>query len=120
MLSLRSASDFIPIPTESDGLSTVLAADAGDRIAQNDAGLMFAEMENQKAALYWWKAAASQGDADAMHHLGKCYIDGQGVGTDQNLGIMWIAKAAAAGHIIASLQIQALRPTSKWHSIKLP
>lgn len=82
-------------------------------MAQNNAGLLFAEMENHKAAVYWWKAAANHGDADAMHHLGSCYINGLGVSADQNLAIMWIAKAAAAGHVIALAQIKALLPTSK-------
>jgi hypothetical protein len=120
MLSLTSASEFISIPDEHNALATLVAADAGDLAAQNDAGLMFAEMENQKAAIYWWRAAADQGDADAMHHLGRCYTAGFGVIADENTGIMWIAKAAATGHLIAHIQIQALRPNSEWRSIKLP
>lgn len=120
MLCLTTVSELVPIPAESETLHTIVAADAGDPMAQNQAGLMFAEIDNQKAAIYWWKAAADQGDADAMHHLGRCYINGLGVSADRNLGVMWIAKAAAAGHIIGLVQIQALGPNSKSDLIQLP
>jgi len=36
-----------------------------------------------------------------MQWLGHCYINGRGVPKDEHLGIMWIAKAAAQGHVIA-------------------
>lgn len=36
-----------------------------------------------------------------MQWLGHCYVNGKGVAKDANLGMMWIAKAAALGHVIA-------------------
>jgi hypothetical protein len=120
MISYDAASEFIPMPIDQDALGILIAADAGDSDAQNDAGLLFSEVENQKAAVYWWRAAADQGHPDAMHHLGRCYTGGLGVSTDENIGIMWIAKAAASGHVIAQLQMKGLRPFIDWRTLELP
>ncbi|MGZ5028874.1 MAG: hypothetical protein ACXV9T_16965, partial [Methylobacter sp.] len=65
----------------------------------------------QKSAVYWLELAAKQSLADAMHLLGRCYLEGNGLAKDENLGIMWIAKAASLGHPIALAQIQSIRLT---------
>jgi len=109
MLSLDSVSDFLSIPPEPGGLELILCADSGDADAQNDAGLLFFDLDNKKAAFYWWLAAAAQCHRDAMHLLGQCYAAGMGVPADKNIGIMWIAKAAAGGHLIALEQVKGLR-----------
>lgn len=43
-----------------------------------------------------------------MHLLGRCYIDGNGLQRDENIGIMWIAKAATLGHLISHGLMQAV------------
>jgi TPR repeat protein len=43
-----------------------------------------------------------------MQWLGHCYINGKGVQKDENLGVMWLAKAAALGHVIAQGQMNGL------------
>lgn len=104
---------FISIPVEVDDLDLILMADRGDADAQNDVGQMFAAAEKIDAALYWLRAAADQGHSDAMQNLGSIYMAGKGVPRDENLGIMWIAKAASCGHVIANFQIKSLRPFPK-------
>ena len=46
---------------------------------------------------------------DAMHNLAKLYFQGCGVEKDENTALMWLAKAAAYGHVIAEQQMLALR-----------
>ena len=42
--------------------------------------------------------AAEQGNADAQHDLGVCYIKGEGVEEDFEQAKFWLEKAAAQGH----------------------
>lgn len=93
-------------------MDLIQQADAGDATAQNEIGQMFAVAGKPVAALYWLKASAEQNHPDAMHNLGSCYIAGNSVPKDENLGIMWIAKAASYGHVIALTQMKSLRPFS--------
>ena len=44
-----------------------------------------------------------------MHNLAKLYLQGCGVEKDENTALMWLAKAAAYGHVIAEQQMLALR-----------
>ena len=90
-------------------LAFVLRADAGDADAQSDIGQLFSNAGKHKCALYWFQQAAQKGNSDAMQWLGRCYISGEGVPKDDNLGIMWIAKAAAHGHVIAQAQMSNFR-----------
>ena len=48
-----------------------------------------------------------------MHSLAKLYIKGIGVPKDDNIGLMWLAKAAAHGHVIAEQQMNALMQRMK-------
>ena len=99
----------ICVPMEPVDLSVVLRADAGDAAAQCDIGQFFSIAGKHKIALYWLQQAAQQDYPDAMQWLGRCYISGDGVPKNDNLGIMWIAKAAAHEHAIAQTQIRGLR-----------
>ncbi len=45
---------------------------------------------------------------DAIHNLAQLYIKGIGVPKDENTALMWLAKAAAHGHVIAKQQMAAL------------
>ena len=89
-----------------------MRADSGDAEAQNDIGQFFAIAGQPKAALYWLQLAAQQDHADAMQWLGRCYVGGDGVPMNVNLGFMWIAKAAAKGHVIAQAQVSGLLSTT--------
>jgi hypothetical protein len=89
------------VPLAPDDAALVLQADAGNLDAQNDLGLIFLTAAQPKAALYWFNLAAAQNHPDAMQWLGHCYLCGRGVPQDEHLGLMWLAKAAAHGHVIA-------------------
>jgi hypothetical protein len=91
----------ICIPIEPEDKQFILLADAGDAEAQDDIGQLFLMSEKHQAAFYWFQQAAQQNNPDAMQWLGHCYVNGKCVQNDENLGIMWIAKAAALGHVIA-------------------
>lgn len=109
-------SDVIPlisIPVTSEDLEIILRADAGDPEAQNDVGQMFSSAGKVKSALYWLEQAARQNHPDAMQCLGRCYAAGDGVPQNRNLSLMWIAKAAAFGHLIAKCQMDSFGPNIK-------
>lgn len=108
MLAWSDVQPHICVPMGADELALVLRADAGDAEAQNDLGQLFLNAGKHKAAHYWFGQAAQQDNADAMQWLGFCYVTGSGVAKDDHLGIMWLAKAAAHGHVIAQAQIDGL------------
>lgn len=104
----------ICIPLEEEDISLIGEADIGKAEAQNDLALLFLENAKPRAAIYWLELAAKQEYTDAMHWLGRCYIDGNGVAQDNNLGLMWLAKAASQGHVISQSLMNAI--TSKFTS----
>ena len=67
---------------------------------------------NIMPALHFLTQAAEQGDADAMHWLGMLHADGLCEGDGQAMALMWIAKAAAHGHVIAQRQLATLMPSA--------
>lgn len=87
-------------------------ADAGDPAASNDLALVFLEANKPEIAFYWLQMAVNNKPStccvDAMHNLATLYIAGRGISKDENSGMMWLAKAAAHGHIIAKQQMAAL------------
>jgi len=101
MLSWSALDPHLCVPIPPEDKHFVLLADDGDAEAQNDLGQLFLIADKQKAAFYWFQQAAQQNNPDAMQWLGHCYVNGQGVPKDDNLGLMWLAKAAALGHVIA-------------------
>ena len=106
MLSLSEVAPLITIRLTEEDLKFLAAADAGSPEAQDDMGQFFLEARKYEAALYWLEQAARQDHPDAMQTLGRCYASGEGVPKDENLAIMWLAKAAAHGHVIAQAQMQ--------------
>ena len=110
MLSWNEVAPLICIPLTPEDVNFVLRADASDAEAQNDTGQIFSMCGKHEAALYWIQQAAQQGYPDAMQCLGRFYLRGEGVQKDENLGVMWIAKAASYGHVIAQAQMDALWP----------
>ena len=105
------------IPVQEDDLALIAEADNGKAGAQTDLALLFLSNGRPKNALHWLELAVKQKDTDAMHWLGRCYIEGTGLSRDENLGIMWLSRAAAEGHVISQEMMQgfrqkALRPDS--------
>ena len=109
MLSWAEVVPHICISMEPEDLAFILRADAGQADAQNDIGQLFSISEKHDLAFYWLQHAVQQDYPDAMQWLGSCYLRGAGVPKDENLGLMWIAKAASHNHAIALGQIDALR-----------
>ena len=107
-ISLDSIQSHICIPLEPEDVDLIKSADAGNPEAQTDLALLFLSHAKPESAVYWLKLAAKQDYLEAMHRLGRCYIAGNGVPKDDYLGIMWIAKAAAQGHVVSQVQIQAM------------
>lgn len=108
LISFDAIQSDVCIPLSDEDIELISAADSGDAKAQNDLALLFLVHGKQKSALYWLESAAKQSFSDAMHGLGGCYLRGEGVPKDDNIAVMWIAKAASLGHGIASEQIKAL------------
>lgn len=110
MVSWAEIAPHVCIPMTSEDCEFMLRADASDADAQNDIGQLFSLAGKHEAALYWLQQAAQRKNPDAMQWLGSCYLSGKGVSKDDNLGVMWIAKAASCGHVIAKAQMEALWP----------
>jgi len=109
MVHLESIKPHITIPLTPEDLALVQQADRGDPAAQSDLALIFLASGRTRGAIYWLELAARQDYADAMHWLARCYLDGNGVAPDDHLGLMWLSKAAAHGHIISQGQLQVMR-----------
>lgn len=104
------------IPFKKHDLELIAKADEGVAEAQNDLALLFLSHSKPKHAIYWLELAIKHKHTDAMHWLGRCYIEGRGVAQDGNLGIMWLARAAAEGHVISrkmmlTIQQKIIRPS---------
>jgi TPR repeat protein len=108
MLLWSAVAPYICVPIEPEDKQLILLADDGVADAQNDIGQLFLIAGKHKAAFYWFGQAAQQNNPDAMQWIGLCHVNGKGVPADENLGIMWIARAAALGHVIAQAQMQGL------------
>ncbi|MCK9514777.1 MAG: hypothetical protein WCZ18_07950 [Ottowia sp.] len=108
----------------------LVRADNGEAAAQADVGALLARHALQQAAdddggdgeaqtaasiaavLYFLEQAAAQGDADAMNWLGTLHaaeLAGRRGPAAESLALMWAARAAAHGHVIARQQMAALR-----------
>ena len=109
MIAFARLQPHVIIPLGPEDCSAIASADAGDAEAQNDLALLFLEHDEARGAIYWLEQAAGHGYPDSMYWLGRCFIAGKGVRTDENTGIMWISKAASLGHVIAQNQMQAMR-----------
>jgi TPR repeat protein len=108
MLAWDSVRHHVPLPLSRQDLQTMLQADAGDMAAQNEFGQHLFVLNHPAAAIYWIDQAARQGCADAMQWLGVAHATGQGVERNEYLALMWIAKAASQGHVIARAQADGL------------
>lgn len=108
MVCLTDVAALVCVPLQGEEIEVLLEADAGSAGAQRDLGQIFASHEKYEIAAHWLRLAAEQGDADAMQCLGAAHAAGAGVEKDADLAIMWVAKAAASGHVIAQAQTRGL------------
>ena len=97
----------ICVPMQEADFDLIELADAGDAEAQTDLAVLFLSYKKPESALYWLELAAKQNYAGAMYLLGRCHTEGNGLQQNDSLGIMWIAKAASQGHLIAQGVLQA-------------
>jgi len=76
-------------------------AQAGDRRAQHDLGLMYDKgmgvAQDGAQAVKWYELAAQQGDAASQTALGFKYYKGQGVAQDYKEAARWYRMAAGQG-----------------------
>jgi TPR repeat protein len=100
---------FISIPIDVADFPLIASADAGDPESQNDLAMLLLIHNSKEQAVYWFEKSAKQNYPDAMHWLGRVYIDGLGNEKNENLGLMWLAKAASHGHVISSAQMESIR-----------
>ena len=80
-------------------------AEAGDAVAQNNLGRMYAKGQgvpkDYAIAVSWYRKAAQQGDTFAQNNLGRMYAKGQGVPKDYAIAVSWYRKAAQQGDAFA-------------------
>lgn len=113
MLSLEDLAPMLCVPVEPEDYKLLTEADAGDADAQNDLAQLFLDADRPDIALHWLQLAVDQEHPDAMHNLATLYIKGHGLPQDETLGLMWLAKAASCGHVIAKQQVAALHSRQK-------
>lgn len=118
MLALADLSGRFCVPfdltaTAGGDIALLVAADQGDSEAQNELALLFLEHERPDIAFHWLSLAAQQQHADAMHYLSLLYQQGLGVERCDNEAMLWRAKAASVGHLIARAQMSAITGTER-------
>lgn len=106
-IPLEMIKSHICVPMQEEDFELVQIADGGDAEAQTDLAVLFLTHRKPESALYWLELAAKQNYAGAMYLLGRCYTEGNGLEKNDSLGLMWIAKAASQGHVIAQGVLQA-------------
>ena len=109
MIEFDSIKPHLRMKIEPDDFDLIESADtSGGAAEQNELALLILANGKSEKAVYWLEQAAKQGDADAMHWLGRCYLEGNGIAKNLSMGIMWLSKAAAYGHLISMRQIESL------------
>jgi hypothetical protein len=109
LIPFEAISPQLVVPLTGEEVQLVKEADSGSASAQNDLALILLAHRKPQGALYWLELAAKQECPEAMHWLARCYLEGNGVDRDENLGLMWLAKSAAGGHQISREQVEAMR-----------
>jgi hypothetical protein len=111
MIEIDSIRRYINAGLEREDWQLMEQADAGDADAQTDIALLFQDGGKHHSAVFWLKSAMKKGNCEAMHWMGRCYMEGRGVARNEDMGIMLIAKSAALGHAISQGQMAAIRKT---------
>lgn len=89
---------------------------AGDVTSQNALGELYYygdEVEQDfEQAVYWFKEAAKQKNADAMYSLGICFVNGEGVERNESTGKGFIRQAAKLGSKAAKQYLSGVKKTT--------
>lgn len=110
MVSMTAVREMLASPLCDEDWDVLGQADAGDPGAQSELGQLFSATGKPAIALHFLRAAAEQNEADAMQYLGRMYAAGEGVEKDERVAMVWIAKAASHGSVIANAQLSGLLP----------
>lgn len=97
----------------------VLAAAAGDPVAQADLGLWYLDgyttrsgrhvlPRSPKRAVSWLRLAALAGVTSAQVALGNCYYDGIGIAKDERAAQLWYRRAASNGDGAGALNLSTV------------
>lgn len=124
MVAFDAVRPALTVALDAQEIQLLVRADQGDGAAQAEVGALFALAALRAPgkpggggcvipALHFLARAAEQGEADAMHWLGQLHAAGLGEGNGRALALMWIAKAAAHGHVIAQGQLEGLMPDGR-------
>jgi TPR repeat protein len=62
---------------------------------------------NHEKAMKLWRKAAEQGNAEAEYELGKCYLNGHGVESNEDEAFNWFQKSATQGYADAQCMLGA-------------
>jgi hypothetical protein len=108
LIAIETIEADLPAPLEPGDDAIIARADQGDPEAQNDVAMILMEANRYDLALHWLHLAADQEYPDAMHWLGRCHIEGNGVEKDEAQGLAWLRKAAERGHVISQRQVEAV------------
>lgn len=81
------------------------AADEGHAPSQALLGYLLDRAEENEAAFAFYDEAARQGNADGMYGLGTLYLNGEGIEQSNEMAVMWITRAAEAGHDGATMAL---------------
>lgn len=120
-VALSGLRETLPVILESEEVDLLVEADRGNAEAQNDVALLFMSAKAYGPAIYLLELAAKQAHPDAMHWLGRCYVDGIGVQRDEMLGLSWLTRAASAGHVISKEMVgQIISGAMSDRAIKRP
>lgn len=106
LLSLADIAKDIGLTLDGEVIAAILGADTGLARDQLELALIFLEAGLPDKALPWLRLAVNQGDADAMLILGETQLEGRGADTKADL--IWIRRAAIAGHPLALAIMEAL------------
>ena len=98
--------DRLPMPSNGgDSISVLRAVSAvgypTDPVEQFKLGSRYYNgdgvAQDYSQAVYWYRKAAEQGDAEAQYNMGVCYENGQGVDKDYAQAVCWYRLAAEQG-----------------------
>ena len=114
---LATPSTTTPLEFKDDAEAVRLAAEQGHASAQNNLGVMYGTgegvLEDDAAAVRWYRLAAEQGYADAQFNLGLMYDTGEGVPEDDAEAVRWYRLAAEQGYADAQFNLGLMYGTGE-------
>lgn len=115
--SLTDALQALEAGRHKQGLRILVPlANSGNVLAQYRLGMIYYHGqgvgEDENLAIYWWKKAAAQGNAESMFQLGSAYLYGSQtakmVADPDREAATWYFQAASAGHAEAQYHLGLL------------